>query len=109
MATAPRSDSLLGRTSRAAPPEYRTSEYLVRLHRAEGQVRGVTRMVADGRNCIEVLTQISAVTRALQEVAVGLLDDYIRSCAKDATPVGPDEDEARFEEIATALRRTLRL
>ncbi|MFI5571353.1 metal-sensitive transcriptional regulator [Streptomyces sp. NPDC051740] len=58
-------------------------DHLSRLHKVEGQVRGVTRMVNQDRYRIDILTQVSAVTHALQEVALGLLDDHIRHCVHD--------------------------
>ncbi|MCX4584087.1 metal-sensitive transcriptional regulator [Streptomyces sp. NBC_01481] len=82
---------------------------MARLHKVEGQVRGITRMVDDDRYCIDVLTQISAVSRALQEVALGLLDDHARHCVTDAARSGPAEGEAKLDELALTLRRTLRL
>jgi DNA-binding FrmR family transcriptional regulator len=95
----------------AAPHGYadHKSDHLARLHKIEGQVRGVTRMVDDDRYCIDVLTQISAVTRALQEVALGLLDDHVRHCVTDAARSDPAAGEARLDELALALRRTLRV
>lgn len=82
---------------------------LARLHRIEGQVRGVTRMVEADRYCIDVLTQISAATRALQEVALGLLDDHVRHCVVDAADAVSTERETKFAELNDALRRALRL
>lgn len=82
---------------------------LARLRKVEGQVRGVTRMVDNDRYCIDVLTQISAITRALQEVALGLLDDHVRHCVLDAAVTGPDEAAVKFDELNIALRRALRL
>jgi len=85
------------------------ADQLARLRKIEGQVRGVTRMVDEGRYCIDVLTQISAATRALQQVALGLLDDHIRHCVLDATRTDPVEGAAKLDELATALRRAVRL
>jgi DNA-binding FrmR family transcriptional regulator len=87
----------------------RREEHLRRLHKVEGQVRGIARMVEDDRYCIEVLTQVSAVTRALQEVAVRLLDDHVRHCVLDAARSGPDEGEQKLAELADTMRRALRL
>ncbi|CAL9677885.1 Copper-sensing transcriptional repressor RicR (plasmid) [Streptomyces sp. enrichment culture] len=84
-------------------------DHLTRLHKVEGQARGITRMVGEDRYCLDILTQISAVTRALQEVAVGLLDDHIRHCVHDAVRTDDAVGEAKLEELALALRRTLRL
>ena len=96
----------------AVPPGYATHKgnQLIRLHKIEGQVRGVTRMVGADRYCIDVLTQISAITRALQEVALGLLDDHVRHCVLDAAANSDAiEREAKFAELNDALRRALRL
>ncbi|MFB7171905.1 metal-sensitive transcriptional regulator [Streptomyces sp. NPDC056254] len=84
-------------------------DYLARLHKVEGQVRGIARMVDDDRYCLDVLTQISAVNRALQEVALGLLDDHVRHCVTDAARSDPGEGEEKLAELALALRRALRL
>ncbi|MFI7413576.1 metal-sensitive transcriptional regulator [Streptomyces sp. NPDC049627] len=85
------------------------ADHLARLHKIEGQVRGISRMVTGDRYCIDVLTQISAATRALQEVALGLLDDHVRSCVTDAARTDATQAEEKFEELTGALRRTLRL
>lgn len=82
--------------------------YLRRLRRIEGQVRGLQRMVDEDTYCIDVLTQISAVTRALQGVAVGLLDDHMRHCVADAVSEGGDLADERFAEVADAVRRLVR-
>ncbi|KOT89964.1 hypothetical protein ADK86_27805 [Streptomyces sp. NRRL F-5755] len=82
---------------------------LARLHKVEGQIRGVTRMVADDRYCIDVLTQIGAVTHALQEVALSLLDDHVRHCVTDAARTDPAAGATKLDELTTAMRRTLRL
>lgn len=85
------------------------ADHLSRLGKIEGQVRGVTRMVDGDRYCIDVLTQISAVSRALQEVALGLLDDHVRHCILEAARSGAPETDKKLDELATSLRRTLRL
>lgn len=82
--------------------------YLRRLKRIEGQVRGLHRMVEEDTYCIDVLTQISAVTRALQGVAVGLLDDHMRHCVADAVEEGGDLADERFAEVTDAVRRLVR-
>lgn len=84
-------------------------EHLSRLHKVEGQVRGIARMVDQDRYCIDILTQISAVNHALQEVALGLLDDHIRHCVHDAVRADEAESDAKLDELILALRRTLRL
>ena len=60
-------------------------DYTKRLRRIEGQVRGIQRLIDDDTYCIDVLTQISAATKALQSVAVGLLDEHMRHCVAEAT------------------------
>jgi CsoR family transcriptional regulator, copper-sensing transcriptional repressor len=72
-------------------------------------VRAVTRIVNEDRYCIDVLTQISAVTGALQQVAFGLLDDHIRHCVLDATHTDAAEGAAKLDELTYVLRRALRL
>jgi DNA-binding FrmR family transcriptional regulator len=106
-------DAVAGRTVEqgGTAPGYAAhkADQLVRLRKIEGQVRGVSRMVEAERYCIDMLTQISAVTRALQEVALGLLDDHVRHCVLDAANADPIEREAKLDELTDALRRALRL
>ena len=66
-------------------------DYLKRLRRIEGQVRGLQRMVEEDTYCIDVLTQVSAATKALQSVAVGLLDEHVRHCVRNASTAESDE------------------
>jgi DNA-binding FrmR family transcriptional regulator len=75
---------------------------LKRLHRIEGQVRGVTRMVEDERYCIDVLQQISAVQAALDKVALALVDDHTRHCVMGADPSAQEE---MHQELMLALGR----
>jgi DNA-binding FrmR family transcriptional regulator len=82
--------------------------YLKRLRRIEGQVRGLQRMVADDAYCIDVLTQVSAVTRALQAVALGLLEDHLGHCVTQAIEQGGPEAEAKVREAANAVARLVR-
>ena len=100
-----------GRGHASTAPGYADgkADHLTRLHKIEGQVRGIARMVEDDRYCIDVLTQVSAVTRALQQVALGLVDDHLRHCVLDAARSSTAEGEAKLDELAVALRRTLRL
>src|SRR5687768_6999222 len=79
-----------------------------RLARIEGQVRGIARMVDEDRYCIEVLDQISAVTRALQQVSIGLLHDHIGHCVANAVTDGGDEADAKIEEATAAVARLVR-
>lgn len=83
-------------------------DLLKRLRRIEGQVRGLQQMVEDGRYCIDVLTQISAATKALQSVAMGLLDDHLRHCVADAVSAGGPEAEKKLTEATAAVARLIR-
>jgi DNA-binding FrmR family transcriptional regulator len=93
------------------PPGYSDNkpDHLTRLNKIEGQVRGIARMVDQDRYCIDVLTQISAATHALQEVALSLLDDHVRHCVTDAVREGPETGDAKLAELSDALRRAVRL
>jgi CsoR family transcriptional regulator, copper-sensing transcriptional repressor len=82
--------------------------YLRRLRRIEGQVRGLQRMVDDDVYCIDVLTQVSAVTRALQAVALGLLEDHLGHCVTQAVEQGGPEAEEKIREAAAAVSRLVR-
>lgn len=85
------------------------SAYLARLRRIEGQVRGLQRMIEEDTYCIDVLTQVSAASKALQSVAVGLLDQHVRHCVADAAR---HDDQAVADEKVTeatkAIERLLR-
>ncbi|MED5220662.1 MAG: metal-sensitive transcriptional regulator [Actinomycetota bacterium] len=83
-------------------------DVLLRLRRIEGQVRGLQRLVDEDTWCIDVLTQISSVTKALQGVGVGLLDDHIRHCVRAAVQEGGSEGDDRIEEVVLAIQRLLR-
>ncbi len=82
--------------------------YLRRLRRIEGQIRGLQRMVEEDVYCIDVLTQVSAVTRALQAVALGLLEDHLGACVSDAVRKGGEEGQASVHEAAEAIARLVR-
>lgn len=82
--------------------------YLARLRRIEGQIRGLQRMVENDAYCIDVLTQISAATRALQAVALGLLEDHIGHCVAEAIGAGGPEAEMKVKEAAAAIARLVR-
>jgi DNA-binding FrmR family transcriptional regulator len=79
-----------------------------RLGRIEGQVRGINRMVEEDRYCIEVLDQVAAVTRALQQVSIGLLHDHISHCVLDAAAEGGDEAAQKIEEATAAIARLVK-
>ena len=77
-----------------------------RLHRIEGQVRGLERMVEEERYCIDVLTQIAAVTTALESLSVKLLEDHVRHCVGDALAAGDSEvAQQKSEDLLAAVRR----
>ena len=76
-------------------------DYLKRLRRIEGQVRGLQRMVDNDEYCIDILTQVSAATKALQSVAVGLLDEHLRHCVAGAAAAGGDDEADRLIDEAT--------
>jgi DNA-binding FrmR family transcriptional regulator len=77
-----------------------------RLHRIEGQVRGIERMVEDDRYCIDILTQISAVGTALDSLALQLLDGHVRHCVADAMASGDEaEIETKTTELLAAVQR----
>ena len=80
-----------------------------RLHRIEGQVRGIERMVEDDRYCIEVRTQIAAVNTALESLAFKVLDDHVNHCVTDALASGnPKEAAAKSKELMEAVQRFAR-
>ena len=81
---------------------------LKRLRRIEGQVRGLQRMVESETYCIDVLTQISAATKALQAVALELLEDHLTHCVADATREGGAVGQAKVKEASAAIARLVR-
>ncbi|GAB3231233.1 metal-sensitive transcriptional regulator [Kineococcus gypseus] len=83
-------------------------QVLKRLRRVEGQVRGLQRMVEEDTYCIDVLTQVSATTRALQAVALQLLDDHLAHCVVDAAREGGPAAEAKVKEASDAIARLVR-
>jgi DNA-binding FrmR family transcriptional regulator len=83
-------------------------DYLKRLRRIEGQARGLQRMVEDEQYCIDILTQVSAMTKALQAVSIGLLEDHLRHCVTDAVARGGDEAEQKIQEATLAIKRLVR-
>jgi DNA-binding FrmR family transcriptional regulator len=95
-------------------PGYTASkdQYLTRLKRVEGQVRGLQRMVEEDTYCIDVLTQVAAVTKALQAVSLGLLEDHLAHCVVDAAKAEESNDgdqaAAKVREATDAVARLLR-
>ena len=81
---------------------------LTRLKKIEGQARGIHKMVEDDRYCIDVLQQISAITRALQGVAIHLLDEHLRHCVVNAVNAGGAEKENKLREASDAIARLVR-
>ncbi len=79
-----------------------------RLRRVEGQVRGLQRMVDEDRYCIEILEQVSAATKALQAVALELLDDHLAHCVSDAVRAGGDDAAEKLHEASAAIGRLVR-
>ncbi len=82
--------------------------YAKRLRRVEGQVRGIAKMIDEDKYCIDVLTQISAVTSALQSVALGLLDDHLGHCVTQAVARGGEDAERKLAEASAAIARLVR-
>ncbi|MGI5369023.1 hypothetical protein C9J60_19410 [Streptomyces sp. A244] len=83
-------------------------EHLKRLRRIEGQIRGLQRMVDEDVYCIDILTQVSASTKALQSFALQLLEEHLRHCVADAALKGGDEIDAKVKEATQAIARMLR-
>ncbi len=103
------------KAARAAPADDVTRGYsatkdahLKRLARIEGQVRGITRMVEQDKYCIDILTQVSAVTKALQAVSLGLLDEHMAHCVANAAAAGGEEGAAKLKEASDAIARLVR-
>lgn len=84
------------------------SDHLRRLRRIEGQVRGLQRMIENDEYCIDVLTQISAATRALQAVSIALLDEHLKHCVSEAIAEGGDQADAKIREASQAIARLVR-
>ena len=83
-------------------------ELLKRLRRIEGQVAGISRMISDDRYCIDVLTQVSAVTSALQSVSLKLLDAHLAGCVVEAAREGGPDADAKVKEASAAVARLVR-
>jgi DNA-binding FrmR family transcriptional regulator len=87
---------------------HQKDEHLKRLRRIEGQVRGLQRMVDEDVYCIDILTQVSASTKALQSFALQLLEEHLRHCVADAAVKGGEEIDAKVDEATKAIARLLR-
>jgi DNA-binding FrmR family transcriptional regulator len=82
--------------------------HLKRLRRIEGQIRGLQRMVEQDTYCIDVLTQVSAATRALESVALALLDEHLSHCVSNAIATGGEEADAKIKEASAAIARLVK-
>ena len=87
---------------------HRKEDYLKRLRRIEGQARGLQRMVEEEQYCIDILTQVSAMTKALQSVALGLLDEHLGHCVVQAAAAGGAEADEKVREASEAIARLVR-
>jgi len=83
-------------------------DYLKRLRRIEGQARGLQRMVEEEQYCIDILTQVSAMTKALQAVSLSLLDEHIAHCVVEAVQTGGPDAEVKLKEASDAIARLVR-
>ena len=84
------------------------TDYLKRLRRIEGQARGLQRMVEEEQYCIDILTQVSAMTKALQSVSLLLLDEHLNHCVVDAVAAGGDDADVKLKEASAAIARLVR-
>jgi DNA-binding FrmR family transcriptional regulator len=87
---------------------HRKDDVLKRLRRIEGQTRGLQRMVEEDTYCIDVLTQVAAVTKALQAVSLTLLEDHMNHCVVDAARSGDEEGREKVTEAVEAITRLVR-
>ena len=87
---------------------HRKDDYLKRLLRIEGQARGVARMVDEEQYCIDILTQISAMTKALQAVSLGLLEEHMSHCVVDAARSSDAEAQEKVTEAVAAITRLVK-
>ena len=107
--------SLIRSAERVTRPEGRMhgyshdkDNYLRRLRRIEGQVRGLQRMIEDDKYCIDILTQVAAATKALQSVALGLLEEHLSHCVTEAVAEGGDSAAEKVREASEAIARLVR-
>jgi DNA-binding FrmR family transcriptional regulator len=84
------------------------TDYLKRLRRIEGQARGLQRMVEEEQYCIDILTQVSAMTKALQSVSLGLLDEHLNHCVVEAVAAGGPDADVKLKEASDAIARLVR-
>ena len=83
-------------------------DHLKRLRRVEGQIRGISKMVEEDKYCIDILTQVSAVSQAMQSVALRLLESHLSHCVLDAARAGGSQQEAKLKEASDAIARLVR-
>jgi CsoR family transcriptional regulator, copper-sensing transcriptional repressor len=83
-------------------------DYLKRLRRIEGQIRGLQRMVEGDEYCIDILTQVSAATKALQSVSLGLMDEHLKHCVTEAIAEGGTTADHKIQEASDAIARLVR-
>jgi CsoR family transcriptional regulator, copper-sensing transcriptional repressor len=83
-------------------------DYLKRLRRIEGQVRGLQRMIEEDKYCIDILTQVSAAKSALESVAIGLLQEHLAHCVAEAMAEGGEVADAKVREASAAIARLVR-
>lgn len=88
--------------------EMHKDDYRNRLRRIEGQVRGLQRMIDEDEYCIDVLTQVVSVTKALQGVGLGLLDEHLRHCVREAAESSRSEGDVKLSEAVNAVERLLK-
>ena len=86
----------------------RKDEYTRRLRRIEGQARGLQRMVDEDKYCIDIVTQVSAVTSALQAMALGLFEEHLQHCVVGAAALGGPEADQKLQEASAAIARLVR-
>lgn len=98
-----------GATVRARGYASGKDDYTRRLRKIEGQVRGLQRMIGEDAWCPDVVTQVASATRALQEVAVGLLSDHLHHCVRDAARRSDSECDETLTEVAATIRQVVRL
>jgi DNA-binding FrmR family transcriptional regulator len=103
-------DTAPAHDAHAGPHGYASDKaaYQRRMRRIEGQVRGIARMIEEDVYCIDILTQVSAVTKALQAVSLGLVEDHLGHCVVDAARTSPEAGDAKVREATEAIGRLLR-
>lgn len=87
---------------------HRKDDHLKRLRRIEGQARGLQRMVEEDAYCIDVLTQVAAMTKALQAFSLALLEEHLGHCVRNAVATGGEEAELKLKEASDAIARLVR-